>query len=91
VVVIGLNTAEPDHPADRARRFRDGHKLTFPILVDADGKARATLGVTAFPTNLVIDGEGNVRYFEPGFNQGAIDRVLRELKDRPPQTPSGER
>ena len=82
MVVIGLNTAERDKPLERARRFRDQHRLTYPILVDEDGKARQALGVSAFPTNLIIDAEGVVRYYEPGFNQGAIDRTLRELQGK---------
>jgi peroxiredoxin len=82
-VVIGMNTAEQGDPMPKARGFRDQHKLTYPILVDVDGKAREALQVTAFPTNVVIDAQGIVRYYEPGFNQGAIDRTLRELTAKP--------
>jgi peroxiredoxin len=82
-VVIGMNTAEQENPIPKARSFRDQHKLTYPILVDVDGKAREALQVMAFPTNIIIDSQGIVRYYEPGFNQGAIDRVLRELTAKP--------
>jgi hypothetical protein len=68
----------------KARGFRHQHRLTYPILVETNGKAREALKVMAFPNNIVIDGQGIVRYFEPGFNQGAIDRVLRGLM--PPAT-----
>jgi peroxiredoxin len=78
-----MNTAEQSDPMQKARGFRDQHRLTYPILVDASGKAREALQVVAFPTNIVIDASGIVRYYEPGFNQGAIDRALRELKTKP--------
>jgi peroxiredoxin len=82
VVVIGLDAGEEGSAPQKARRFRAQHRLTYPILVDEEGKSKDALGIMAFPTNLVIDGEGTVRYYEVGFNQGAIDRVLRELRQK---------
>ena len=81
-MVVGLDAGEQDNAREKARRFRSQHRLSYPILVDETGKAREALGLMAFPTNLVIDQEGIVRYYEAGFNQGAVDRVLRELRQR---------
>lgn len=32
-----------------------------------------------FPTNVIIDREGKVRYIAAGFNAAAIDQALQEL------------
>ena len=82
-MVIGIDTAENDDPAGNARRFQKAHKLTYPILVDEVGKAREALGVMAFPTNLVIDAEGIVRWMyespTPGEFPGT-DLLFEALK-----------
>jgi peroxiredoxin len=82
VVVVGVNTAEPSDPMARARRFRDQHRLTYPILVDEGNKAATAFGVEAFPTNVILDTEGKVRYLEAGFNPGAINATLRGLLEK---------
>jgi peroxiredoxin len=35
VVVVGIDSGEQREPLEPARKFRDRHRLTFPILVDA--------------------------------------------------------
>jgi peroxiredoxin len=81
VVVLGVNTAESagTDPIQKAREFKEKHKLTYPILMDVDGKVREAFNVNAFPTNVLIDREGKVRYIEPGFNAGGLNRMLQEL------------
>jgi len=76
--VIGLDAGETGDPQPKARAFRDQHRLTYPIWL-ADREIGQKLGVLAFPTNLVIDREGTVRYVEAGFNPGGIESALRGL------------
>jgi peroxiredoxin len=80
-VVIGVNTAESPgtDPLQKAQEFKEKHKLTFPILMDVDGKVREAFNVSAFPTNVLIDREGKVRYIEPGFNATSLQKALQEL------------
>jgi peroxiredoxin len=77
-VVVAIDTAEAagEDPVAKAKAFKEKHGLTYPILVDADGKVRESFGVMAFPTNAVIDQEGKVRSIGAGFIPGAI---LQEL------------
>jgi peroxiredoxin len=81
-VVIGLDAGETSDPQPRARSFRDQHHLTYPIWLDTKKEAGKALGVLGFPTNLVIDREGTIRYLEPGFNPGGLDSALRGLMER---------
>src|SRR5205823_13557583 len=38
VVVVGIDCGEQGEPREPARKFRDRHQLTFPILVDAQNQ-----------------------------------------------------
>ena len=82
MVVIGLDAGETSDPQPKARSFRDAHHLTYPIWLDTKKEAGKVLGVLAFPTNLVIDREGTIRYVEVGFNSGGLDSALRGLMAR---------
>jgi cytochrome c biogenesis protein CcmG, thiol:disulfide interchange protein DsbE len=79
VVVIGIDTGESGDPMERAARFQAEHQLTYPILVDRDGAAQQAFGVRAFPTNVVIDRHGYVRFAGAGFDRPAIDHALDAL------------
>jgi peroxiredoxin len=80
-VVVAINTAEESDPMTRARAFQQRHGLTYPILVDTEGAVRKAYAISGFPTNLIIDRDGTVRYVGAGFDATGIDRALRELMD----------
>jgi peroxiredoxin len=77
--VVGIDVAEQGDPLGKARGFQEKHHLTYPILVDSEGKAQRAFGIDAFPTNIILDREGKVRYVEAGFNPAAIDKTLQDL------------
>src|SRR5262249_24083776 len=79
LVVVAIDTAEEAGPLAKARAFRQQHGLTYPIWIDADGAVRKAFAVAAYPTNVIIDGEGKIRYIAAGFNAAAIDQALQEL------------
>ena len=62
-----------------ATKFRDDHKLTYSILLDLDDKVAQAYGVEAFPTNVVIDAEGKVRYHQAGFDEDAVRKLIEKL------------
>jgi peroxiredoxin len=77
--VVGINTAEEGDPLPHARAFKEQHGLTYPILIDAKGTVRKAFAVSHFPTNVVIDREGKIRYVAAGFDATALERALQEL------------
>jgi peroxiredoxin len=84
VMVIGIDVAQAEQgdATEKARDFQKRHRLTFPVLVDSDGKAQQAFGVNAFPTTAVVDREGRIRYIEAGYGgrtEQAIRNVLRAL------------
>ena len=42
------------------KKFADEKKLTFPVLLDADGKVAANYGIRAHPDHFLIDRQGKL-------------------------------
>jgi peroxiredoxin len=79
VVVIGVDTGESGGAAEAAARFQAQHQLTYPVLVDGNDAAQRAYGVHAFPTNVVIDRRGYVRYTATGYDPAGVDQILGKL------------
>ena len=66
LAVIGVNTRETK---EAARRYAKELGLTFPLVLDRDGKINALYGVVGLPTTFVIGRDGRAI----GFAVGARD------------------
>jgi cytochrome c biogenesis protein CcmG, thiol:disulfide interchange protein DsbE len=78
--VVGIDTF--DVTSD-ARAFIRQFHLTYPMLRDPGGQAKAKLGVTGFPESFVLDRTGRVAALErgpidQGFMQGTVVPLLAE-------------
>ena len=54
-------------------------KFTFPIVMGEQGKVFEEYGVQAFPTNYLLDGEGNVVYRSVGFDEAGLKAALNKM------------
>lgn len=63
--LYGVNATTYDKER-QAREFVEEFELSFPILMDRDGKATELYKVTTFPTSFIIDSNGIVRERVPG-------------------------
>lgn len=79
LVVLGIDGRDGEDGPAKARGFGERHHLTYPLLVDSEGKATSAYHVQAIPVNVVIDKEGVVRYIATGFDPDAIKGVLNSL------------
>jgi peroxiredoxin len=79
LMVLGIDGREEGDALIKSRGFRDKHKLTYPLLIDTEGKATAAYHVQASPVNVVIDRDGIVSYVSTGFNSDALKAVLTPL------------
>jgi peroxiredoxin len=60
LVVLGLNAASQDS-REAALAFAKELELTFPILLDAEGRVQELYEVRAFPTTYFIDRQGRIQ------------------------------
>lgn len=76
LVVIGVNYKES---AQAVASFIANRELSFPMLLDEDGKVAAAYGLVGLPVSYFIDCEGRVF----GFWPGAVSTSLLEQKVTP--------
>jgi peroxiredoxin len=69
-------TIDVDEPRATPAQYMKDEKLTFPVLIAQGTKIVEEYGVAAFPTTVVVDGEGKVAAFAVG---GRSETELREL------------
>ena len=74
-----MDTGERSDPHRNAAGFQKRHKLTYPILMDLDGSIAGRYAVEGFPTNVIIDAKGIVRYAQGGFDADAVHRIINNL------------
>lgn len=57
--VVGVNMQEED---EVVAAFADAYKISFPLLLDTDGRVASTLfSIRSLPTSMIIDREGLIR------------------------------
>jgi thiol-disulfide isomerase/thioredoxin len=61
--VLAVNFRESP---DTVRRFVANTGMGLPVLMDADGSAAKSLGIGVFPTTVVIDRRGRIRFTVTG-------------------------
>ena len=62
--ILAINAGES---RDVASQFANSLQLGFKILLDSDGSVLAGLGITGFPTSILIDPEGKVAMMHVGM------------------------
>jgi peroxiredoxin len=73
VAFLALNNSEDD---DTVKKFADEFHLTFPILLDRDGRVAERFNVLALPTFFIVDCDGIIR----AVNVGGMDRAYIEAQ-----------
>jgi cytochrome c biogenesis protein CcmG, thiol:disulfide interchange protein DsbE len=69
VLIVGINQQET---ADRVATFADEFALTYPLLLDSDGRVSKAYRVFGLPTTVLVDAEGVVREVLPGAVSTAV-------------------
>lgn len=87
LAVIGINARED---ADTIRRYARERGLTFPLVLDRDGKINALYGVVGLPTTFLIGRDGGAVAFAVGPREwgGPSARgLIQALLAAPPRLP----
>ena len=77
--LLGVNVEEDSSGADEWLRETP---VTFPILYDAQNQVSKLYDVTAMPSTVMVDRNGNVRYLHRGYQPGDEEQYqnfIREL------------
>lgn len=68
-----------DNSARAAEEYVKEAKLTFPVLMDAEGKAGDAYGVEGIPMLFVVDENGKIVNVQEGFEGGLEFRLAGQL------------
>jgi DsbE subfamily thiol:disulfide oxidoreductase len=77
--ILAINAGET---RDTAAQFANSLGLRFKVILDSDGKVLNGLGITGFPTSILIDPEGKVAMIHIGmiFPEDLNNKVLPFLQ-----------
>ena len=77
IVILGIDMKEGE---DTVRKFTDSYKITYPILIDTDGKVSDAYNVFGIPSSFFIDREGVIRDIVLGeMDQDSINNKIEKL------------
>ena len=77
VTLVGVDV-EPDSTA--AIDWLKATPVSFPILFDVDSKVSKLYQVEGMPNTVILDRQGNVRYIHRGYNTGAENEYLDQIR-----------
>ncbi len=75
--LLGVNVEEN---TSAAKNYLKDVRVTFPILFDPTNKTSKLYDVSAMPTTVLIDRNGNKRYLHKGYKPGYENDYKREIK-----------
>jgi len=80
LTVVGVHTPETqsEYVIDNVRREVPGLGIKYPVVTDNDYKTWKTYGVEAWPTILVLDKQGRIRWLHVG--EGRYEETERVIK-----------
>ncbi len=87
---VMLAVSQDEDPAGSVRPFVEQLRLSFPILLDPDGKVPPKYGVTGYPETFVIDRSGSVIDHVIGPRKWDSETSYRYFSDLLSQTTNTE-
>ena len=76
-VILAVNAGES---AALAAEFVDYLGLSFPVVVDPNSETLIDMGISAYPTSILVDGNGIVQYIHVGlFTESQLEKTITPL------------
>lgn len=75
--LLGVNVEEN---SDAAKKLLRDIKVSFPILLDTKNITSKLYNVSAMPTTILIDRNGNKRYLHKGYKPGYENDYIKQVK-----------
>jgi peroxiredoxin len=76
--VIGINV---DKDPNLAEKILKDIPVSFPVLLDDTGAVSGTYNVSAMPTTILVDRDGNMRYLHKGYKPGYEQEYETQIKE----------
>ncbi len=76
--VVGVNV---DKDSALANKLLKDIPVTFPVLLDNTGSVSESYNVSAMPTTVIIDRDGNMRYLHKGYKPGYERDYEQQIKE----------
>ncbi len=76
--VVGINVDKDSNLADKILK---DIPVSFPVLLDDTGEVSGTYNVSAMPTSILVDRDGNMRYLHKGYKPGYEQDYETEIKE----------
>ncbi len=76
--VVGVNVDKDSALADKLLK---DIPVTFPVLLDNTGTVSASYNVSAMPTTVIIDRDGNMRFLHKGYKPGYEQEYEQQIKE----------
>lgn len=76
--VVGASVDEGD-PAD-VKAFADEHKMTYPVVLDPEGKVAGLLDASVLPTTVLIDRNGRIVWKKIGAIMPQDDTLTKAIE-----------
>lgn len=76
--VIGINVDKDPSLADKILK---DIPVTFPVLLDDTGAVSGSYAISAMPTSVLVDRDGNMRYLHKGYKPGYEQEYETEIKE----------
>lgn len=75
--VMGVNVEED---SSKAKKMLRDVPVSFPVLFDTQNKASKSYKVSAMPSTVMIDRDGNMRYLHKGYKSGDEQEYAKWIK-----------
>ena len=75
--LLGVNVEED---SSNAEEFLHETPVTFPILFDPENSVSKLYDVSAMPSTVVVDRQGNVRFLHHGYQPGYEDEYQNQVR-----------
>ena len=98
LTIVGVHTPESDYEKkfDKIQDAVNRNSIKYPVVTDTDGDTWRAFGIEAWPTVIIIDKQGRIRYKHVGegaydMQEKVIQTLLAEKDIRVASSPEGEK
>ncbi|CDQ42019.1 MULTISPECIES: TlpA family protein disulfide reductase [Virgibacillus] len=78
IVILAVNLTDTERKAEDVQQFAKEYKLSFPILLDKDGKVSENYQIKPIPTTYLIDSKGYIHY--KAFGAMSYELMIQEFE-----------